>query len=113
MTETNKLKSTEKAWWADALTMFTRLSIWIAVPVIIASLLGSYLDDKYGTAPWLLLACVGVSFIFTMIILVRETMKSFGEIEDKSCHPGASDSENPGGGELRSKRGCPGVSRSK
>jgi len=84
MTDVNKPKSTEKAWWTDALAMFTRLSIWIAVPVILASLLGSFLDDKYNTSPWLLMSCVGVSFIFTMIVLVKETMKSFKEIEEDS-----------------------------
>ena len=77
-------KSTEKAWWADSLVMFAKLSVWIAAPVIIASLVGNYLDDKYNTAPWLLMACVGSSFIFTMIILVKETMKSFKEIEEDS-----------------------------
>lgn len=76
-------KTVKKAWWADSLSMFTRFSIWIAVPVIIASLLGKYLDDKYNTAPWILMACVGASFIFTIIFLVRETMKSFKEIDDE------------------------------
>jgi len=80
MVEDNK-KTTEKAWWAEALPMFARFSAWIAVPVILASLLGNYLDDKHNTAPWILMACVGVSFIFTMIVLVRETLKSFREIE--------------------------------
>jgi F0F1-type ATP synthase assembly protein I len=83
MSEGDK-KPTEKVWWADALAMFARLSVWIAAPVVIASLAGNYLDDKYDTSPWLLMACVGVSFVFTMIILVRETMKSFQDIERNS-----------------------------
>ena len=81
MIKKDSSKSREKAWWADALTMFARFSVLIAVPVVVASFLGNFLDKKYNTEPWLLLTCVGISFILTMIFLVRETMKIFREIE--------------------------------
>ncbi len=81
MIEKDEFKSLKKVWYSDALSMFFRLSAWVVVPVVLASLLGNYLDDKYNTDPWILIVCVGLSFVFTMIVLVKETLKSFREIE--------------------------------
>ena len=43
----------KKAWWSQPVQMFLRISGWIAVPLIITLYLGKWLDDKFGTAPWL------------------------------------------------------------
>lgn len=83
MTEEQKPdKTPKKAWYADALLMFSRLSIWIAVPVILASIIGNWLDRRYQSAPWMLIACVGFSFIVSMYGLIKETMKTFKKIEE-------------------------------
>lgn len=66
--------------WQTALVIFTRLSVWIGVPIVLAVFLGKWLDNKYNTEPWLFLATVGVAFILSMIGLIRETLKEFSKI---------------------------------
>lgn len=67
-------------WWQPALSLFVRLSSWIAFPVVTAVFLGNWLDKKYGSEPFGLIAVVGIAFIFSMIGLVYETGKEYQEI---------------------------------
>jgi uncharacterized membrane protein (DUF485 family) len=60
--------------------MFTRLSVWVAVPVVIATYVGNWLDEKYDSAPWGLISVVGVAFVVSMIGLVYEAAKEYGKI---------------------------------
>jgi hypothetical protein len=51
----------------------------IAVPVLILGFGGAYLDKKWGTAPWLLLAGFAISFILSLaaaIHRVKEYLKT-------------------------------------
>jgi len=82
MEEQKEVKQVDKAWRKDALMMFSRLSLWVAFPVILASLLGQWLDERFGTKPWILVVCVVVAFDVTIIVLVKETGRVFKKIED-------------------------------
>lgn len=76
--------ATEKAaWWQPALLMFLRLATWIAGPVIIALFIGKWLDKKYGTEPWLFLACTGLAFLVSMFGLIKNTIVEYKKIEKK------------------------------
>ena len=82
----------EKAWWQPAMALFLRMSTWIVIPVIISAFIGKWIDSKFGTDPWVLLVCVGVSFLVSMIgitnIASRELKKieSSEEVEKKIMH---------------------------
>ncbi len=39
----------------------------IAVPVVLLAMLGKYLDGKYGTAPWLLIAGFVIAFTLSSV----------------------------------------------
>jgi len=67
--------------WSLALKVTARITGWIAFPVIIGMFLGKWLDQKYGTEPWLLLATIGVSFVVSMVGLIKETLKEFKNID--------------------------------
>ena len=69
-----------EAWWQPALAMFARLSAWVAVPVIAATFIGNWLDEKYDSAPWGLIAIVGAAFVISMIGLVIEAAKEYKKI---------------------------------
>ena len=71
-------------WWQPGMLLFFRLSGWIAGPVIIAVFVGKWLDQKYGTEPWLFLISVGVAFILSMFGIVRDTLKAMKEIEKEA-----------------------------
>jgi len=61
--------------------MFAKLSGWIAAPIIIALYLGKWLDSRYGSAPRLLLASIGVAFVVSVIGLVKETVREYKKID--------------------------------
>lgn len=61
--------------------MFARLSCWVAFPVLIGTLVGKWLDKKYGTEPWLMIVSVGISFIISMVGLIKEAIKEYENIE--------------------------------
>ncbi|HAM88923.1 TPA: hypothetical protein DDY55_00625 [Candidatus Falkowbacteria bacterium] len=71
-------------WWQPALSLFVRLSAWVAFPVIIATFIGQWLDKKYDSAPFGLLGVVGVAFVFSMIGLVYEASKEYGKFNKKN-----------------------------
>lgn len=57
------------------------ISGWIAFPVIVGLFLGQWLDNKFGTAPWLLLATLAFSFVVSMFGMVATSVKEFTAIE--------------------------------
>jgi F0F1-type ATP synthase assembly protein I len=82
----NEQKSNDKqevkpAWWQPAIMMFARLSGWIIAPVLIATLAGRWLDNKYGTEPWMFIGVVGVAFVISIVGLVIEAGKEYAKIE--------------------------------
>jgi F0F1-type ATP synthase assembly protein I len=74
-------KKDTKAWWQPALIIFAQMSGWIVVPVLIGTLAGNYLDNKYNTDPWALISIVGVSFIISMVGIVRTALSEYKKIE--------------------------------
>jgi F0F1-type ATP synthase assembly protein I len=70
-------------WWQPGLVLFARLSAWIGGPVIIAVMVGKWLDRVFNSSPWLFLICVASSFILSMIVIVRIGMKEMNKIGEK------------------------------
>lgn len=59
--------SNKEVWWAPALEIFTEVSSYIVVPILIALIAGKALDAHFGTRPWIFLAFIGLSFIVSVI----------------------------------------------
>jgi len=73
-----------ESWWQPGLILFSRLSGWIVGPIILALILGKWLDKKFQTEPWGLLATVGISFVVSMIGIVKEGMAAMKQAEKES-----------------------------
>ncbi len=71
-------------WWIPGLTLFAKLSGWIAGPVILAVIVGKWLDKKYNTAPWLFLVSVGVAFIISIVGIIHDTLKEMKRIDKET-----------------------------
>lgn len=56
--------------------IFSEISTWIAVPVILALIAGKALDKHYGTKPVLLLVSAGIGFLISSYGIVR-AVKNF------------------------------------
>ncbi|MEA2092607.1 MAG: hypothetical protein U9P61_01400 [Patescibacteria group bacterium] len=60
--------------------LFLRFSGWIVGPVIVALIIGKIIDGRYESDPWATLIAIGVAFIFSMIGIVKETLKEYKKI---------------------------------
>lgn len=75
MIEKNDKQEPVRAWWQAGLQLFLRLSSWIVFPIIIAIFFGKFLDQAFGTEPWLFLISIGSTFVFSIIMIVRIGLK--------------------------------------
>lgn len=64
--------------------MFLRISGWIAVPLILTLFLGKWLDEKFNTAPWIMLASTGLAFIISMFGIIKNAKDEFKKIEEEN-----------------------------
>jgi F0F1-type ATP synthase assembly protein I len=56
---------------SEYVKIFAQISVWIIAPVIVALIAGKYLDTIYNSAPWVLCVMLGLSFTFSMIMIVK------------------------------------------
>jgi 1,4-dihydroxy-2-naphthoate octaprenyltransferase len=54
-------------WWKPGIVIFTKVSVSIAIPILIALFVGKYLDAKYHTEPWIFLGLTAAAFIISLI----------------------------------------------
>jgi uncharacterized membrane protein YfcA len=65
-------KKLEKPWWRDGMIIFVKVSSYIAVPIILASFLGKFLDKKYNTANLLFYIFIALAFLSTIYLIWKE-----------------------------------------
>jgi F0F1-type ATP synthase assembly protein I len=69
-------KNNNGIWWKPAFEIFSEISTWIAVPIILAVVAGKALDDHYGTKPWMLIGAVIIAFLISSYGMVK-AVKNF------------------------------------
>ena len=57
--------------WVAGIEVFSRISSWIVVPVVLALVGGKMLDRKFGTAPIIFLVLTGLGFLVTCYGIVK------------------------------------------
>lgn len=62
----------KKPWWREGVLLSAKVSAYIAVPVIVTSYLGKFLDKKYSTAPYLFLILTAIAFASTIYLIWKE-----------------------------------------
>lgn len=70
----------QEKWWQGGVRLAFELLGWLIVPLLGALLIGKWLDNTYGTSPWLFLLCTGVAFVFTCAGIVFKTAKFMHDI---------------------------------
>ncbi len=70
-------------WWRDGLVNFAKVSASIAIPIIIALYLGKYLDNHFGTTPWIFLGLTALAFIISLISIYVSMAKYIKDLEEK------------------------------
>ncbi len=71
-------------WWEPAVAIFSRVSGWIAGPIIVSLILGKYLDGKFGTKPWIFLTLTALAFFISTFGIVRVVGKYMKKMEDEN-----------------------------
>ena len=76
-------KNKNSIWWKPAVEIFSEISTWIAVPIILALIAGKALDNHYGTKPWMLLILAGVGFLISSFGIVRTVKRYMKKITEE------------------------------
>jgi F0F1-type ATP synthase assembly protein I len=71
-------------WWKPAVSIFSEISMWIAVPVLLSLVAGKYLDTKYGTKPVMLLVLAGLGFLVSSYGIIRTVKIYMKKIKEES-----------------------------
>ncbi len=75
-------KDNEKhAWWRPSLIIFSKISVWIIGPVIVAVVLGKFFDNKFHTQHLFFIVLMVLSFTLSIYKIVKETSKQIKNIE--------------------------------
>lgn len=69
--------------WQPGMQLFLKLIGWIGVPVLMAVVVGKYLDTKYHTDPWLFLLSVGIAFVVSTGAIIHYGLKEIRRIEQE------------------------------
>lgn len=70
-------------WWRDGMFLFFNISGYVVGPLLAALFVGQWLDEKWGTSPWVFVSCTLAAFILSSIGIVVETKKFLKELEQK------------------------------
>jgi len=68
--------STGGPWWKQGMQMFSEISTWIAVPIILAVIGGKALDEHLGTKHLFLLLFAGLAFLLSAYGIIK-TVKAY------------------------------------
>lgn len=67
--------SSDAAYQRLAMRIFADFSGTIAIPAVLAALLGKWLDARYGTGPAFLIALLAIALVLTAVIVVRKAKR--------------------------------------
>ncbi|MCX6792563.1 MAG: AtpZ/AtpI family protein [Candidatus Falkowbacteria bacterium] len=78
-----KPKPLANVWWQEPLNIFSRLSGWVILPLIVGVFLGRWLDRRYNSGSKWFLIVIGIAFIVSMIGLIVQAKSEFKKIIPK------------------------------
>jgi len=77
-------KDTKAAWWQPALEIGSLVSSWIIAPIIVALILGKWLDTNFHTTPIIFLSLAGFAFLISIFGIFKTVSKYAKKIESLS-----------------------------
>jgi F0F1-type ATP synthase assembly protein I len=64
-----------------ALRIFGEVSAWVVAPIVLALILGKFLDRQFDTVPWIFLALTGLAFLVSIAGIWKILTKYIQAIE--------------------------------
>jgi F0F1-type ATP synthase assembly protein I len=77
-------KDNKELWYKPAMMIFANISGWIAGPIILALIVGKWLDNKYDSDPWFFIGLTGVAFFISIFGILKILMKYIKDIEKEA-----------------------------
>jgi len=71
-------------WWKPGVEIFSQVSGWIAAPIILALVLGKYLDGRFDTKPWIFIGLTGVAFLISSFGIIKVVTRYMKKIEEEN-----------------------------
>jgi F0F1-type ATP synthase assembly protein I len=75
-------KEPKDPWWRLPLLFFFQLSSWIVAPVILALVLGWWLEKYHHFDSWIYLVTVGIAFIVSIVGMVKEGSRAIKTMDN-------------------------------
>jgi F0F1-type ATP synthase assembly protein I len=72
-----------EAWWKPAMEIFSEVSTWIVVPIVVALGVGKTLDRHFGTKPWIFIILAILGFIFSAMKIVKIVKRYAENVKNK------------------------------
>jgi len=69
-------------WWKPAVKIFSQVSVWIVVPIVLALIIGKNLDARFDTKPWIFLGLAVFGFFISSFGIFRIVIKYLQEIKE-------------------------------
>jgi len=74
----------KKLDWRPAMQIFSKVSTWVVVPIILALIVGKALDAHFNTYPWIFLGLTGVAFIFSIYGIIKVVSQYMKDLEKEN-----------------------------
>lgn len=71
-------------WWKPGVQIFSEISTWIFVPIILALIGGKALDTHYDTKPLMLLILAGIGFLISSFGIARAVRNYMQKLKEKT-----------------------------
>ena len=62
----------DRAYYVLALRIAGDFGATIAIPALIAAYLGQKLDERWGSEPWMMIACLVVAMAITALMIIKK-----------------------------------------
>lgn len=62
--------------------IFSEVSTWIVVPIVLALIIGKILDARFGTKPIIFLLLAGAAFLFSCFKIVKIIKNYMKKLQD-------------------------------
>jgi len=77
-------KDAKQSWWRPAIEIGGLVSSWIIAPIILALIIGKWLDTYFDTTPIIFLSLAGFAFLISLFGVARSITKYIRQIENIS-----------------------------
>lgn len=82
--QNNNIFDQDKNWWRPAIEIFSQVSGWIVVPLVLALIIGKNLDTRFDSEPWIFLSFALFGFLISFFGIFRVVIKYVQKIEKLS-----------------------------